>query len=179
MSFGLVVGLAVAAGRAEEAAVRDIGSRRELFVDRYLIDRLEGTRLELCEPKPAEAVLKCDRPWEGISTIGGHVIKVGQTYRMNYMARTKANDVLLDCLAESHDGIHWTKPNLGLVEVAGSRENNVLGMRLRKSGVIVVRDPCPGFGFIDTRAGVPHSERYKAITVTSGPDEKWKEGPHS
>ena len=178
MSFGFVVGLAGAVGQAEEAAVRDIGSRRELFVDRYLIDRLEGTRLELCEPKPAEAVLKCDRPWEGISTIGGHVIKIGQTYRMNYMARTKADDVLLDCLAESQDGIHWTKPNLGLVEVAGSRENNVLGMRLRKSHVIIVRDPYPGFGFIDTRAGVPPSERYKAITVTSGPDEKWKEEPH-
>ncbi len=178
MSFGLIVGLAGAVGQAEEAAVRDIGSRRELFVDHYLIDRLEGTRLELCKPKPAETVLKCDRPWEGINSLGEHVIKTGQTYRMNYLARTKAQDVYCCCLAESSDGIHWTKPNLGLVEVAGSRENNVLGVRLRKNHVITVRDPNPGFGFIDTRAGVPPSERYKAITVTSGPDEKWKEGPH-
>ena len=30
--------------------VLDIGSRRELFVDRLLIDRLEGTALKLHEP---------------------------------------------------------------------------------------------------------------------------------
>ena len=30
------------------------------------------------------------------------------------------------CYAESTDGIHWTKPDLGLVEWNGSRENNIL-----------------------------------------------------
>ena len=30
------------------------------------------------------------------------------------------------CYAESPDGIHWVKPNLGLYEVMGSRENNVV-----------------------------------------------------
>ena len=178
ISFGLVVGLVGAVGWAEEAAVRDIGSRRELFVDHYLIDRLEGTRLKLCKPKPAETVLKCDRPWEGLSTIAGHVIKVGQTYRMNYGARNKAADVSHICLAESQDGIHWTKPNLGLVEVAGSRENNVLSTILRKKGVLIASALFPGFGFIDTRAGVPPSERYKAISVNSSPEKNWKEKPH-
>jgi hypothetical protein len=30
------------------------------------------------------------------------------------------------CYAESEDGIHWAKPNLGLVEDDGSRENNII-----------------------------------------------------
>ena len=42
----------------------DIGSRRELFVDYYLIDRLRGTRLKLHHPRPAEVVVKKDRDWE-------------------------------------------------------------------------------------------------------------------
>lgn len=30
------------------------------------------------------------------------------------------------CYAESADGVHWEKPNLGLVEYAGSRDNNLV-----------------------------------------------------
>lgn len=30
------------------------------------------------------------------------------------------------CYAESDDGIHWTKPNLGLVEFLGTKDNNVV-----------------------------------------------------
>ena len=31
----------------------ELGSRRELFVDRYLIDEMEGATLKLQEPRPA------------------------------------------------------------------------------------------------------------------------------
>ena len=30
------------------------------------------------------------------------------------------------CYAESDDGIHWTRPNLGQVEIKGSRNNNAV-----------------------------------------------------
>ena len=36
-----------------EAKVIELGSRRELFVDRYLIDEMEGATLKLQEPRPA------------------------------------------------------------------------------------------------------------------------------
>ena len=50
--FGLVAGFPVQA-LASDAAVTDIGSRRELFVDEHLIERLTGeARLRLHEPKP-------------------------------------------------------------------------------------------------------------------------------
>ena len=61
----LVVALPL--GRSVAAATRpvDIGSRRELFVDRHLIERIEGAQLVLHHPQPAEVVLRFDRPWEG------------------------------------------------------------------------------------------------------------------
>ena len=49
----------------ESSEVIDIGSRRELFVDHFLLERMVGTRLQLHHPEPAEAVLKVDQSWEG------------------------------------------------------------------------------------------------------------------
>jgi len=43
----------------------DVGSRRELFVDDYLIERLDHARRVLHHPTPREVVLKHDAPWEG------------------------------------------------------------------------------------------------------------------
>ena len=40
----------------------DIGSRRELFVDRDLIDKLDGARLKLHQPRPAAKVIDFDKP---------------------------------------------------------------------------------------------------------------------
>ena len=53
----------------------DIGSRRELFVDKHLIDRLTGARLELHHPQPAGVALKLDKPWEGGFSLYGSVLK--------------------------------------------------------------------------------------------------------
>src|SRR5262249_17978335 len=43
----------------------DVGSRRELFVDSHLIDRMTGVSLRLQQPRDEGVVLKFDRPWEG------------------------------------------------------------------------------------------------------------------
>lgn len=65
----------------------DIGSRRELFVDDALIDRLAGgARLDLQHPEPREVVLVHDAPWEG-SGCGYHsIFQDGPLYRMYYKA---------------------------------------------------------------------------------------------
>ncbi len=43
-----------------------IGSRRELMVDDFLLERLEGgAHLRLHSPTPREAILHTDQPWEG------------------------------------------------------------------------------------------------------------------
>ena len=40
----------------------DIGSRRELFIDDFLIDQHRGTSLQLQQPEPKDVVLVCDAP---------------------------------------------------------------------------------------------------------------------
>ena len=64
----------------------DIGTRRELFVDDFLIERLTGAaELRLHHPEPRELVLVLDAPWEGSGSSGYHsVFRDGELYRMFY-----------------------------------------------------------------------------------------------
>ena len=43
----------------------DIGSDRQLFLDRQLIDEMRGAEFELHRPVLREEVLRYDKPWEG------------------------------------------------------------------------------------------------------------------
>ena len=112
------------------AQVVDIGSRRELFVDRFLIEELKGTRLELQKPVERGTVLRYDKPWEGAFSNYSTVIHDGTRYRLYYRGLPSASRELVadtvTCYAESTDGIHWTKPELGITAVSGSKQNNVI-----------------------------------------------------
>ena len=116
----VLVLLAATAPAVRAAEPIDIGSRRELFVDRFLIQRLTGTTLELHRPTYAGIVLRRQFPWEGTFAFGYiTVIKDGDRYRMYY--RTYPGGETADggtkemtCYAESTDGIHWIRPELGL-----------------------------------------------------------------
>ena len=61
LSGCLIVPLFVASV-ATAAKPVDIGSRRELFVDGFLVDRLEGVRHRLHRPRPAEISVTLDQP---------------------------------------------------------------------------------------------------------------------
>ena len=111
----------------------DIGSRLELFVDDYLISQMPGLALKLHEPRLEETVLKFDAPWEGAGNHYITVFKDGPRYRMYYRAVPGSNAPasgkgwqLFTCYAESDDGIHWTRPKLGIVDFQGSKENNII-----------------------------------------------------
>jgi hypothetical protein len=140
----------------------DIGSRRELFVDHYLIEKLNGTSLELQKPVDRGAVLLYDKPWEGAFSAYATIIHDGPRYRFYYrglpIAKTELKSGTVTCYAESNDGIHWTKPELGLVDVGGSKANNV-----------ILADPAFSSDFspfLDRRPGVPAGERFKALAGT-------------
>ncbi len=148
----------------ESSEVTDIGSRRELFVDHFLLERMVGTRLQLHHPALAEAVLKVDQPWEGATGYGLNVIQDGETYHMYYQGHVPGTPFKEYTLyARSQDGIHWEKPILGLVPINGSRENNQIGTT---DGKRLYPDGEPGVEvFIDRRPGVPQGERFKAFTL--------------
>ena len=162
----ILIGLTLLSGArsmtAAEPAVDgtiDIGSRLELFVDRLLIDRMDGVEFRLQEPQKLPRAK---------SMFKGHyatVIKDGDLYRMFY--RGAAGDVpqaQVVCLAESGDGKTWIKPKLGLFEVNGTRENNVVHANDPRNN----ENTTAYAVFLDTRPGVPKDERYKA-TATAGP----------
>ncbi len=118
---------------APSGAPIDIGSRLELFVDDYLIDRLHGATQVLHQPTPQNVAIALDEPWEGNSFAAFTVFQDGDIYRMYYRGldidwtknpMNKHPEVI--CYAESTDGINFEKPSLGLVEFAGSTENNII-----------------------------------------------------
>ena len=64
--------------------IRNIGSHLELFVDDWLIEKMEGARLLLHHPTPREVALVCDKPWEGNTCAYFTVFQDGDIYRMYY-----------------------------------------------------------------------------------------------
>ncbi|MEO6811518.1 MAG: hypothetical protein ABI353_20590 [Isosphaeraceae bacterium] len=156
-----------------------IGSRRELFVDDLLIDRLGGkAELRLGHPQPQEIVLKHDAPWEGSGSGYHSAFHDGERYRMYYKAwhldvapgkklRTDAHP-LYCCYAESLDGIHWLKPDLGLFEHNGSKANNIV-MTSGPLGPLQVDAGHPAV-FKDDNLDAPAEARYKAFFRSSKPN---------
>ena len=147
---------------AAEPSVIDIGARRELFVDDHLIDAFAGARLRLHRPTPREISFVFDKPWEGNESYYMTVFQDGDRYRMYYRGR----NVLYDkqglhlthpevvCYAHSNDGIDWRRPQLGLHEFEGNKQNNILWKG------VGVHNFSP---FIDGRPSCPPDERYKAV----------------
>ena len=149
-----------------------IGSRRELFVDQLLIDRMDGVELRLHHPvktsrpnsplpeahyvtviKDADADGDLFRAWwrgsDPSFTGEKHTGHAGETVEY----------------AESRDGHEWTFPRLGLHEVGGTRENNVILANMPP----LLTNFTP---FLDARPGVPPGERFKALAGYPGPGDK-------
>lgn len=154
--------------------VLDIGSRVELFVDDWLIDRIKNLNLKLHSPVPKEIAIRFDAPWEGKCSAYVTVMKDGNRYRMYYRggpAFRQGEGKEFTCYAESKDGVNWTKPPLGMYEFNGSKDNNIVWA---------------GFGthnfapFKDANPSALESEKYKAVAggplfALSSPDGiHWK-----
>jgi hypothetical protein len=159
----LVLSCPLAALAGDDKKTIALGSRRELFVDRHLVDRLSNLRLRSQAPRDEGVVLRFDRPWEGAFCGYATVIHHGKQLRLYYRglpaARGDGSPGEVTCYATSTDGKTWTKPKLGLFAVGGSKDNNI---------VLAGQAPyshnfCPT---LDHRPGVPAAERYKALAGT-------------
>lgn len=162
------------AAKSDTAAIA-IGSRRELFVDDFLIERFAGrAELRLHHPEPREVVLVHDAPWEGSGSGYHSVFQDGDRYRMYYKAwhlavtpgKVKTDThPLYCCYAESDDGIHWRKPELGLHEFQGSKANNIV-IATGKIGQVDADAGHPAV-FRDENPHAAPDARYKAIIRSS------------
>ena len=146
----------------------DIGSRLELFVDKLLIDDMQDVALRLHHPiQTARAQSPLPR---------AHMVTVlndnglyrawyrggNSDYRGPFFSGHPGETLRY---AESTDGHEWHRPNLGMVEIGGNTDNNAVltNMPPFLHNVMV---------FIDTREGVPASERYKAVGGHPGSGNK-------
>ena len=107
----------------------EIGEDRQLFVDDFWIADLTGVERVLHSPTRQSVALEPEHPWE----VGGLSYLIAFPDQGKFRGWYRADPQLQDsdfnsitCYAESEDGINWTKPNLGLIEFNGSKDNNIV-----------------------------------------------------
>ncbi len=137
-----------------------IGTRRELFVDNWLIQELRGARLRLHQPERREIAMTFDAPWEDDVAFPDRILPWQGGWRLYYRAGildlAREEDTYVLALAESRDGMTFTRPELGLIEVKGRRRNNVLQV----GGFPNVPPP-----FVDDNPAGRPEHRFKGITA--------------
>lgn len=139
--------------------VCNIGSRLELFVDDWLIEKLNGAELKLHNPIPREVSIVFDKPWEGNASAYVTVFKDENIYRMYYRGSHYDLEKKQDlhehtCMAISEDGINWEKPELGIYEFKGSKSNNIVWTGVGRHNFTP---------FKDTNPATSEEAKYKAL----------------
>jgi hypothetical protein len=148
----------------------DIASRWELFVDEFLVAQKSGVTHKLHDPIKREIVLTTDQPWEGMTCAYFSVIQDGEKVLMYYRGSSGGSDhsdAQVTCVAESTDGIHFTRPKLGLIEAGGTKDNNVIWRGVEAHNF----SP-----FLDTNPKTKPEERYKALGGVKQPGKNWHQG---
>jgi len=112
----------------------------------------------------------------------GSVLEVGDELWMWYLGRGPQNQFRV-CLAKSRDGRKWTRPNLGLVEHGGSRDNNLIdlgGQTFPVVECVVIHDPeDPDPARRYKMAFETNHYRLRLAVATSADGVRWKEAPHN
>ena len=107
-----------------------LNDRRELFVDSFLIDRIEGLEIIMHHPIDEGPVFYFDKPWEGKFSGYCTIIKDDNLFKAYYRGLPEAGQdggsMEVTCYAESGDGINWIKPDLGIFERDSSKNNNII-----------------------------------------------------
>jgi hypothetical protein len=137
----------------------DPGSRRELFMDDYLMASMENVQILVHAPVRKELAMNFNKPWEGSATTYNTVFFDGETYRMYYAAwqapkkgEPLTKEIMSACCAVSDDGIHWKRPNLGLNSYNDQNDTNILFPR------------CYDFtAFLDTHPAAVPEAKYKGL----------------
>lgn len=158
--------------------VYEIGQRRELFVDDFLIDGIsDGLQRRLHHPDPREIVLRLDKPWEGQTSAYFAMVQDGDRVLMYYRGEAGPGSAgQVCCLAESRDGIHFERINAGLIEFEGSKENNIVWKGVGAHNFTPFLDSNPDAAAEERFKAVGYSHHGKGLGVFASPDGvRWKE----
>ena len=145
--------------------------KRILCWDEKFIETNNGIIVLQHKPEKKNVALRCDDCWEGASNGYAGIMKVGDKYRMYYRAAAKECDIDPKyqatakesiCVAESTDGIHFKKPNVGKYEYNGTKNNNI----------VYIEDRYPFIDnfsvFYDENPDCPPDEKFKALKLVFG-----------
>lgn len=154
---GTWLALAAAGAGDDAAAVIEVGSSKQLFIDDRFIESSRDVELVMNPPRrDGKVLLTTDQPWEA----GRHVSVYSSVIRENGLTKvwydfrepTQGGPDTYKfrvCYAESESGLQFIKPQLDLFEVDGSTANSVVSrvrLAAARSGSIPRRPPS-----IDTR----------------------------
>jgi len=166
---------------------RNAGIELTLFAfDAHSLPWRDNLKLTLvqADKHPANPVVRCGpegSPDYGHAVLYGSVLHIDGKFRMWYLGMTQRKIEHGQapgwwrpmCYAESEDGIHWTKPELGLVEFNGNTKNNIC---------LIESDPF-SLSRVDDYLTVIHqpndpepSQRYKAAYIAHVPFEEVRGG---
>jgi hypothetical protein len=132
-----------------------------MFVDDWLIDRRQNISLELQTPIRREIVLTLDKPWEGVHSAYFTAFQDGPRVRLYYRGAAPADnsDQQVCCYAESTNGIHFVRPELGLYEFNGAKTNNIVYRGTEAHNFAP---------FLDKNPDAVPEQKYKALGGISG-----------
>ena len=99
----------------------------QLFLDDSMIeDHIRVQRVWHQPTKYLEPVMTPAFEWEGwCPCLYGTVLRIDGTFRMWYVGTRNSSRPVI-CYAESGDGVHWERPELGLCEFGGNKKNNIV-----------------------------------------------------
>lgn len=138
--------------------IMKIGNQKQLLMDNYIIEDTWNLERHLNKPEkyPGNPIIDFDRPWEDQNIPGkrsggpsaGTIIydKEDKIFKQWYSVFRVLNNqkpylyTYWLCYAVSKDGIHWEKPNLGVVTFDGSKENNIVYQGRFWASGSVIRD---------------------------------------
>jgi hypothetical protein len=116
---------------ATEQQTPPLSASPKLFVDFNEVEHRDNiTRtFHQAEKYGTHPVLEQNAPWEQHRGMTASVVydEQDRVFKTWYMSGHYAPDHgHVQCLALSEDGIHWTRPELGLHEALGSKQNNIV-----------------------------------------------------
>ena len=164
-----------------EEAPRQIGGYRQLFLDDSVVAYRMNVRREFNQVEKASfnPIIRCDKPWEREGD-GYYIERMCTAFderegvhkmwyeTVNTFENPPADEpehTTYTCYATSSDGVHWEKPDLGLVSYRGSTANNLIPFEgtdrhLTRLVEVDPNEPDP-------------SRRYKGLHRASPPERVW------
>ena len=118
-------------GRVEVPSIDPRSDGNVLFLDLWEMSDREHVEVMVntATKDPGNPVFQGEPDaWDAQAICYGTVLHDEGVFKMWYTARSATTDCAFCCYAVSDDGIRWERPNLGLFDYRGSKENNICAL---------------------------------------------------